>query len=154
MALGFGANSSLLNALVGSKQIAARTWGMFWGRTGASPASQMDGSLVLGGYDRAKTTGQKFVQSLTGGAASCGSQMLVSILDISINFPNGTVASIFPPAKSTAMAACIDPSYPGLMTLGLNPYFQNFQTLVGSSITSRSFGLNWYNMRFDAGMPV
>ncbi|KAG8628172.1 hypothetical protein KVT40_004045 [Elsinoe batatas] len=53
--LGLGGNSTLLSALRKSERISSRSYGIFSGLTGVTAASQMDGSLVLGGYDRAKT---------------------------------------------------------------------------------------------------
>jgi hypothetical protein len=38
---------------------------MFWGLTGAENEHQMDGTLVLGGYDPAKSHYPKFHSSLT-----------------------------------------------------------------------------------------
>ncbi len=55
--VGLGTNSTLLNALVLAKVIASRTWGYSQGWTGAEAEHQIDGSLVLGGYDAAKAKG-------------------------------------------------------------------------------------------------
>lgn len=149
MALGLGLNSSILNTLYTTGKIASRSWSMFWGRTGGTKDTQLDGNFLLGGYDRAKTTGQNYTRSLTHGNNSCTTKMLVTITDISINFPNGTDASLFGASQSAAMTACIVPDYPILMTLPADPYFYNFETLTKSTITDRTFGLYYYGLTYD-----
>lgn len=53
--MGVGTNPTLLSALVSAKAIASRTWEYSQGWTGAAAEHQVDGSLVLGGYDAAET---------------------------------------------------------------------------------------------------
>ncbi|KAF4628276.1 hypothetical protein G7Y89_g9875 [Cudoniella acicularis] len=151
MAMGLGANSTVLNALKASGQIASRSWGMFWGRTGATPNTQLDGNMVLGGYDRAKVTGANHTQSLSNSKASCYTNMLVTITNMIVNFPNGTDASIFGGAQSTAITACIVPDYPVLMTLPTDPYMDTFEMLTNSNLPGRSFGLYYYGMLYGSG---
>lgn len=150
-ALGLGTNSTILNVLKSTGRIASRTWSMFWGRDGAARTSQLDGIMVLGGYDKAKVAGKKVVQPLTTTNPACPSQLVVTITDIVLNFSNGTDASIFPASASAALQACIVPDYPVLMTLPLDPFFGNFQLLTGTNITDRSFGINFFGMRYSAG---
>jgi len=148
-AIGLGPNSTVLAALKKSGRIAANAYSFFWGRTGANSNAQWDGNFVFGGYDRAKTTGQKFTSPLTYSNQACSSGMIVTIVDMELNFPNGTSASMFPAAKTTAMSACIFPDFPALMTLPLDPYFDNFQTLTNTSISNRTLGQNFFNMIYD-----
>lgn len=54
MALGLGTNFTVLSALQTRHQIASRVWSMFYGLTGVDADAQLDGVLVLGGYDHAK----------------------------------------------------------------------------------------------------
>ncbi len=153
MALGLGSNSTILNALKTSGQIASRSWSVFWGRTGATANTQLDGSFVVGGYDRAKVSDANCTRSLNSSKSSCVNEMLVTIIDIVLNFPNGTDASLFDGAQSSAMAACIVPDYPVLMTMPLDPYFSSFETLTNTSFTDRSLGLNYYGMLYDKLAP-
>ncbi|PQE19414.1 Peptidase aspartic protein [Rutstroemia sp. NJR-2017a BBW] len=152
-AMGLGSNSTILNALSASGQIASRTWSMFWGRVGATSATQMDGSFVFGGYDRAKVSGQNHTQSLSTSKQSCPTGMLVTITDMTLNFSNGTDISLFDGAESTAISACLVPSYPVLMTIPLKPYFGNFESDTNQSMSLRTFGLYYYGLLYDGNMP-
>ncbi|KAB8291748.1 hypothetical protein EYC80_006543 [Monilinia laxa] len=151
MAIGLGTNSTILNTLYSSGQIASRTWSMFWGRTGATAATQLDGGFVFGGYDRAKVTGTNYTRSLTYSRTACFSGMLVTITDMVLNFPNGTDASMFAGIESDAIQACIEPSYPVLLTVPTDPYFINFEVLTDQGLSGRSFGTYYYGMLYGNG---
>ncbi|KAF7897927.1 uncharacterized protein EAF01_008893 [Botrytis porri] len=151
MAIGLGTNSTILNTLYSSGQIASRTWSMFWGRTGATSATQLDGGFVFGGYDRAKVTGANYTRSLTYSKTSCFSGMLVTITNMVLNFPNGTDASIFGGIESDAIQACIEPSYPVLLTIPTDPYFLNFEEITNQTISDRSFGMYYYGLLYGGG---
>jgi hypothetical protein len=149
MAMGLGSNSTILSALKSSGQIGSRSWSMFWGRTGGTANTQLDGNFVFGGYDRAKVTGANYTRSLSTARENCSTNMLVTITDLVLNFPNGTDASLLGGVESAAIAACIVPDYPVLMTIPLDPYFSNFETLTNGSTIDRSFGLYYYGMLYD-----
>ncbi|KAF2158002.1 hypothetical protein K461DRAFT_28340 [Myriangium duriaei CBS 260.36] len=113
--LGLGANSTLLNTLKSAGRIASRSFGMFYGLTGATPSAQMDGSLVLGGYDRAKVVGQgvatKFISN-----PICPTNMLVTLSGLVLNYPNGSDIDVL--AEHTEpFQACILPSFPSLIAI-------------------------------------
>lgn len=149
-ALGLGPNSTVLNTLKNAGQIMSRSWAMFWGRTGATKGTQMDGNFVFGGYDRAKVSGASYTQDLVYNSnPSCLSGMLVTVTDIVLNFSNGTSASLFDGAASTAMSACLLPDFPVLMTIPLEPYFQRFQQFTGANDFGRSFGIYYYGMIYN-----
>ncbi len=151
-ALGLGMNSTLLNNLKDSGKIASRAWSFFWGRDGGSRSSQLDGSLVLGGYDQAKLSGKGYVDSLQPSTSPCASQMQVAITDMILNLSNGTNVSIFPGSDSSTLPACIVPDYPVLMTLPLSPYVDNLFEITGGSGKEheRSYGINFWAMRYFA----
>lgn len=152
VALGLGPNSTILNTLKSTGQIASRSWSMFWGRTGATSATQLDGSFVFGGYDRAKVTGVNHTSALTTAKSACSTNLLVTITDMILNFPNGTDTSLFGAVeKSTVLAACIVPTYPVLMTIPTTPYFNNFETFTNENLPGRSFGLYYYGMLYGTG---
>ncbi|RJE19215.1 hypothetical protein PHISCL_08440 [Aspergillus sclerotialis] len=148
-AFGLGRNSTILNALYSAGHIASRSWAMFWGRTGATADAQQPGSFVFGGFDRAKTSGENYTDVLNYSNEDCPTGMLVTVTDLVLDFTNGTKASLFDGLRSSAMAACIVPDYPVLMTLPREPYFNKFQRLTNQFITSRSFGINYYGMVYD-----
>ena len=77
MSLGSGSNSTILNALKASGQIASRSWSLFWGRTGATTNTQLKGSFVFVGYDRAKVSGANYTRSFSSSKSSCSTSMLV-----------------------------------------------------------------------------
>lgn len=150
-ALGLGPNSTLLSTLVASGTITSRTWSWFWGLNGPNSSAQLNGSLVLGGYDKAKVNGSGYTQSMSSDTSRCASGLFVTMTNMRVNFANDTTASIFQAGASTALTACLDPAYPALMTIPLDPYWTNFESLTSSSITGRSQGLNWYDMQYDVG---
>lgn len=152
--LGLGRNSSFLQALVSAGEIGTKAYSMFWGLVGGPAEKQTRGSLILGGLDKSLIADQNdnFTASLFWGSR-CGTGMLVTISDILLNWPNGTDVSIFMGSQSTALQACISPSFAGLMSLPLS-YYNNFRSLAGGTppdnkSESRSFGINYFTMLFD-----
>ena len=148
MAVGMGQDSTLLKALNASQQILSRTWSMFYGWTGDDSTSQLDGTFVLGGYDRAKVSGKGYPISATD-VDTCSSQMMITIEDMVLNYPNGSTYSIFQGADG--INACVVPDYPVLMTIPSFPYFSNFEDITGTSLSDRSFGLAYYSMLYSDG---
>ncbi|KAK6430445.1 hypothetical protein LTR95_013405 [Oleoguttula sp. CCFEE 5521] len=86
--LGLDFNSTLLTTAKNTGRIASRTWSYFWGETGTADDAS-NGTLVLGGYDAAKTVGQNYTQRLTYGLA-CEDGLLLAITDMTMIFPNDT----------------------------------------------------------------
>ncbi|KAK4044744.1 hypothetical protein C8A01DRAFT_42646 [Parachaetomium inaequale] len=130
-ALGLGSNSTYLNALVAARQIPSRVWSIFWGRmwTG-SAGTDMDGSLVLGGYDREKVTGPNFTQPPDyGKSRGCWTGMKTTVVDLHVNFRNGTSVSIMPP--NVQVPSCIVPQRQ-LLWEGLANIVWGFRTVTGT----------------------
>lgn len=67
--LGLGPESTLLSQLHKAGKIASRSWSLFWGLTG--PTAQMDGNLILGGYDAAKVQGAEYTQPISRNCRMC-----------------------------------------------------------------------------------
>lgn len=93
-ALGLCTNSTLLSTLKNAGHISSRSYGYWWGENGATANAQMDGSLVLGGYDAAKTQGPNITLALRKPTLSCMSGMFLPISDLIMRFPNSTRASL------------------------------------------------------------
>ena len=148
MAFGLGKKSTILSALISSGDIVSRTWSMFYGWTGDTVRSQLDGTFVFGGYDKAKVVGDGFSIAMTDNEA-CDSGLMVTIEDMILNFPNGTTESLFE-FSSDSISACIMPDYPVLMTIPLDPYFNKFQNLTDTWLDDRSFGLAYYSMLYSS----
>lgn len=147
--LGLDSGSTLLNALKNGGHIGARIWSMFWGLTGATSSTKMDGNFILGGYDAAKVSGKAYNYSIdSGDGASC--EYMVTIQDMLLNFPNGSASSLFDGVQSQLLQACIDTSFPTLITLPYEPYFANFEKMSGMTCANRSFGVNYYGIICDA----
>ncbi|KAK8104417.1 uncharacterized protein PG998_011450 [Apiospora kogelbergensis] len=105
-ALGLGANSTLLNQLSAAGRIGSRTWSIFWGRMWNS--RPLDGSVVLGGYDRDKTIGENYTQRLDySETTGCWTGMKVTVQDMQIIRRDGKSSSLFPPNYSVPV--CIVP---------------------------------------------
>ncbi|KAL8712452.1 MAG: hypothetical protein Q9220_003300 [cf. Caloplaca sp. 1 TL-2023] len=147
--VGLGANSTFLNALFSAGTIASKSWGLLWGWQGASSDEQTEGSLVLGGYDSAKTTGPNVTYPFAKHPL-CQLGLVVTITDIVLNLKNGSSSTILPPSAGSAMRACIGPDFP-LIQL---PYdtFTNFLTVSDyrGSYPGRSTGMNFWGMNFPS----
>ncbi|KAI1948347.1 hypothetical protein LOZ57_002698 [Ophidiomyces ophidiicola] len=148
-AMGLGANSTMLRSLKSAGRIASRSWGMFWGRTGATKGSQLDGGVVLGGYDRAKVSGQNYTYNLDNSNAECPTSMLVTVSAMTLNFANGSAVSMFDGTESLPFSACIVPDAPVLMTMPYEPTFRRFQNLTRAPYLGRSHGIYYYGMIYD-----
>jgi hypothetical protein len=109
--LGMGKDSSLLTMLRNAGAIASRSYSLYWGQTGTTADHQLDGNLVIGGLDMAKAAGQNYTTSLDR-ASPCGSGMVVSISDMTLEFPNGTFTSIMGAGVGQTVNYCINPEFP------------------------------------------
>ncbi|KAK3293761.1 aspartic peptidase domain-containing protein [Chaetomium fimeti] len=106
-ALGLGPNSTYLNALVAARKIPSRVWSIFWGRMWTGSAD-MDGSIVLGGYDQEKVIGRNFTEKLDySESMGCWTGMKVTIVDVIANFPHAADVSIM--SANSAVRSCIVP---------------------------------------------
>ena len=146
--LGLGRNSTFLEYLYRSKQIASRSWSLFWGLEGGGPSSQMNGSLTFGGFDQAKTTGANLTQAFSSLAdmTVCPSSMIVFITDVQVKFPNGTSSSLFESAEGTAMRSCIKPDIP-LITFPSNVW-QAFSAVAGGNYIAPSESYKLWGMDY------
>lgn len=147
-ALGLGRKSTFIETLYESRLIASRTWSLFWGLEGADPISQMDGSLIIGGYDRAKTTGPNMTRPFSSLAdqASCPSSMIVEVTDLALTFANGTSVSLL--GNRSNFSACIKPDVP-LVTLPTD-VFAAFSTTIGGTFLAPSESYKLGGMDFAA----
>ncbi|KAK4548165.1 hypothetical protein LTR36_010034 [Oleoguttula mirabilis] len=96
----------------------------------------MDGQIVFGGYDAAKTKGNNYTKSLQLPTLACSSGMEVTVTDMVLNFPNGTDSSML---GYGAIAACIMPDYPLIFTFP-DTYYTQFETLTKTSNVGRGGG--------------
>ncbi len=148
-AFGMGSNSTYLNALVEAGQISSRVWSIFWGRmwTG-SKDSDVDGSLVLGGYDQEKVIGRNVTQPLDYGEdTGCWTGMKVTVTNVLVNFRNGTDYSIMP--RNSAVQVCLVPQRQ-LMWEGPSDMVSAFETATNMESIGSSFGLHWGASQYNA----
>ncbi|KAH0558694.1 hypothetical protein GP486_004657 [Trichoglossum hirsutum] len=130
--LSFGRNSTFFDALISQKRIPSRTWSLFYGLIGDSDDTQMDGNLVLGGFDSEKIGSDKaLVQNVrpTYASAGCGSGMVVTLSDILMTVPNGGTVSILRGSLGTSKDVCLLPAYPVINLPG--PVWDAFQANAG-----------------------
>lgn len=148
--IGMSTGSVLLERLYQSRKIASRSWGYFWGLDGTSSKYQMDGSFVLGGYDKAKTIGNGYTGTISDNRDNCPSGILVTIRDILLNYQNGTDASIFGSSNGgDALVACVTPDLPVMMEMPRDPQFNNLLTQIENDEGGRSTGIDWWNIRLS-----
>jgi hypothetical protein len=145
--LGLGMNSTLLERLKKDGHIASRSWSYWWGVDNPQSRSAMDGQIVLGGYDAAKTNGAPFTQPLQRPSAACWSGMTLSVTNMLLNFPNGTSKDMNP---SSILTACIKPDFPAVMTIPAKPYYWNFQDITQTQFFNKSRSKYWWNPVFPS----
>lgn len=63
--VGIARNSTLVDALRSKGVFGSRSWGLSMGWQGADLINQADGSLVLRGYDAARTNGTNFTYPIS-----------------------------------------------------------------------------------------
>lgn len=137
--IGLGQNSTLLSSLTSTGSIASNTWGYFPGLSGVDATDQLDGSLVLGGYDAAKTAGNNITIPFTDDP-SCSTGMVVTISDLRMNLVNGSNFSIIGPSKRDSFQSCIRPDS-AVSTIPAD-IWMSFQQISGvTQLFGRSFGL-------------
>ena len=134
-ALGLGMNSTVLNSLKSVRKIASSSWSMWYGLYGyGGPVNaQMDGTLVLGGYDAAKTMGPRLDFPVQAGT-SCRTNLVVPLLDMTVD-TGGQSRSIL----DKPQFACLDP---GMTTLEVSTkVYTQFISLAGGNFLRNSSGL-------------
>ncbi|KAJ4202236.1 hypothetical protein NW767_006195 [Fusarium falciforme] len=154
--IGVGTESTVLSALRNAGRIASRSVGYYWGMDSVGSKDDTPGSLVFGGYDRAKTYGDGNEMDFTLGMDSCRSKMMISISGLSLNFRNGTDLSLFASSnQQKPLRACIVPQNPYIMSLNQEPYFDNLLAAIGSRYmnSSRMQGVDYQSALLDPEMP-
>ena len=142
-AIGLARNSTLLSTLLSAKLIASRTWSVSWGLTGADTTSQMDGNLVFGGYDAARTSSVNLttrisgVQNQIGNSSECRTAIVVTVTALTMNLVDGSNQDIL---EGSPMQMCIDPSC-SLITLP-ETIWNNWQKFDQNTPLNRSTGVN------------
>lgn len=151
--LGLGRNSTFLNALSTAGFIASNTWSYFQGWTGSDPQHQIDGSLVLGGYDadKIKIGGNNLTIPFTDDP-NCVGGLVVTITDIRMNLRNGSNPTILGPSAGLALKACIDPSYSLVATLWVDIWnqFVDISKVQAIGVEQRSRGIYFWAMLISA----
>lgn len=149
--LGLGPNSTLLNAMSTAGYIASNTWSFFQGWTGADAEHQIDGSLVLGGYDANKIGDNNITVPFTDDLR-CPGGLMVTIADIKMNLKNGSSLTIMGPSAGDSLKACIKLDKPNVVALP-RYYWDRFFTISevqGAVSSERSLGLFFWAMLISA----
>ncbi|RFU26271.1 hypothetical protein B7463_g10065, partial [Scytalidium lignicola] len=144
--IGLGSQSTFMNALQNSGIISSRVWSYWYGLTGLG--QQMDGGVVFGGFDQAKTKGNNYTQSLRDNVPSCPTKIVAIISEITMNFPNGTKKNILGSSHGSALQMCINPTYP-LITIPFD-IWNTFSDYAGGTFIGRSLGINLFSMLYSA----
>ncbi|RSL86447.1 hypothetical protein CEP51_002821 [Fusarium floridanum] len=152
--IGMDSGSTILEALKNAGRIASKSFSFWWGLDGIEAKDQKGGSFVLGGYDRAKALGDGLTTRLSN-YAGCSTGMVVSILDMVLNFPNGTDVSLFEDDNGgTALQACIVPDLPNVMAMPYDPYFTNLGRAIDNFEDGRSMGIDFWNVVLDPDRDI
>lgn len=137
--IGLGRNSTFLSALSSTGNISSNTWSFFNGWVGAKLQYQTDGSLVLGGYDAAKISGDNISLPFVP-ISSCPGGLEITITDIKMNLRNGSSPSIIGPSSGAALKACLLPEKTGISL----PYdiWTEFKKISNVTEIGNSLGIN------------
>lgn len=138
--LGLGTNSTFLNTLFEVGQIPSRVWSIFWGRMWTNEGD-LDGSVVLGGYDSNKIIGANFTKDLDFSPdTGCWTGMKITVSSLLVNFRNGTDINAFRPG--TAINFCIQPHGAVLLEMKFDAVSAVVDTM-GMEDMGPSYGLHW-----------
>ena len=147
--LGLGRNSTFLNALVSKGAILSRTYAFWAGRFGTETLYQTDGSLVFGGYDAAKMSGNNITLPFTD-EDGCAQGNIVTITDMRLSTDNGSTSSIL--GSVSPLKACVVPSHAVLDFP--DDIWNAFVAVSGLKVYSNttagvSFGYGWLGRLVD-----
>ncbi|UPL00993.1 hypothetical protein LCI18_011927 [Fusarium solani-melongenae] len=154
--IGVGTESTILNALHNARRIVSRSVGYYWGMDSIGSKDDTPGSLVFGGYDRAKTYGDGDEMDFTLGMDSCRTKMMISISGLSLNFRNGTDLSLFASSnQEKPLRACIVPQNPYIMSLNQEPMFDKLLDAIGNKFinASKMQGVDYQSALLNPEMP-
>ncbi|MDI1486184.1 MAG: hypothetical protein OHK93_005410 [Ramalina farinacea] len=104
--VGLSPTSILMNSLVTGAQVSSNSIGYCSGWAGADITHDVDGNLVLGGYDRAKIAGPNATQSIAR-TNDCLNGFKLRLTNISLNLSNGRNISLMN-TSDVGHTACID----------------------------------------------
>ena len=146
--LGLGSNSTFLINLVKAGKIPSRVWSLFWGRVGGP--NTMDGSVILGGYDREKVTGRNYTQRLDySDASGCWTGMKITVSAIEANFWNGANENVL----DGPLSVCIVPQRQHLLEAP-SPVLDKFNTVTSMRSNETDEGLQWFDQILSSGFPT
>lgn len=134
----------MLTFLKTTGAIGSKSWGFWQGWTGAEASQQLDGSLIIGGYDEAKLTGPNVTLPIQYDD-SCPGGLLITVTDITMNLKNGSDLSILGASHASALRVCVNPT-PSFIGM---PYdmWTGFLNNSGSTEVGRSDShLNFFSM--------
>ncbi|GAB0137947.1 hypothetical protein EsDP_00006197 [Epichloe bromicola] len=152
--IGMDRGSTLMSTLRSTGHIASSAFGFWWGLDGTEDGDQQQGSLVLVGYDKAKTHGDGTTM-LMNYRTDCPTNMMVTIGDITMNLSNGKDVSIFTNLNGgTALMACIMPERASVMDMPRTPYFNNLLRVLGQREAGRSTGTDYWNVVLDQASVI
>ena len=147
--LGLASSSSLLTALSKKEEIASRSFGYWGGLNGAEAKYQVDGNLVLGGYDQAKVNGPNVTMPITNAIVDCESGLVVPIADIEMNLRNGSNISIMGEQLGSSFKACVKPDQDSINFA--HDIWANFVEVSGVKETKRTGApLHYWTMNVEA----
>lgn len=115
---------------------------------GAEAKYQMDGNVVLGGYDQAKIDGPNVTIPINN-IDLCLSGFVISITDIQMNLRNGSNPSILGEQRGSSIRACVAPNV-DYLSVGYD-IWSAFVNVSGVEETSRTTGpFHYYTMNVAA----
>ena len=140
-------DSTFLAALKDQGHISSKVWSYWWGADTATKETSQDGSIVIGGYDRAKTGGPSYTGKLDI-SPTCPTGMVVNVHDLLLTFPNGSTNHFLSPGESD-FKACIRPDWKQAINLN-GQIYDRFEALTQTKSGSQSAELYFYSMNYNS----
>ncbi|KAH7079693.1 aspartic peptidase domain-containing protein [Paraphoma chrysanthemicola] len=136
--LGLGKNSTFLNALSSARKVSSKTWSFFWGVDAAISDSPRNGSLTLGGYDRALIgDAPNTTTTFTRDEWRCREGMVVELTGLALQSEGGGKQSIL--NGSERIRACVVPTLSSLLTLP-ESYWDTMAKIMGLELSPLNGG--------------
>ncbi|KAF7512853.1 hypothetical protein GJ744_011956 [Endocarpon pusillum] len=137
--LGVGASSTILGFLKESRIIRSTVWSYFDGLYGLTESENLDGHVVFGGYDAAKTSGLAFMQRKSEANQGCLTNLMISVADVLVDI-DGEPLSLVGNLPGSGLQMCIDPSFK-LLSLPLQLWNNFEQSVDGTEVHVHDAGI-------------
>lgn len=141
--LGVGAESTVLTRLRDWGYIASRSFSYWHGFNGAGAEDQVDGHMILGGYDRARTRGQNVTAPISNNP-DCPGGLVVSVENVQMKFASGRSVGLMGESVGRPLESfCVNSGVPEVVFP--EPVLNRFINATGGESTKAFYGFAFPN---------